>query len=338
MSMHNSPLVSVIIRSYNQEHFVAEAIASALRQDYAHLEVVVADDCSRDATAEVVNNFDDPRVHYHRNEKNLGRVGNKRRALGELASGDWALFLDADDCLIHDSFLAEAMDLATRHKDLVMVAGGYARQERGGSRVVRLPALAGVRDGKEVFYDWNNSAFIHAATVYHRRRALDIDFYRLTVVGSDTESLLRLCLHGHVALLHKAVAMWRLHEGNCTQTLDFATHVKDGLRVFESAAEYALETGQEPARVASWLQGYSVKYLDDYLGKLLLETLQPQDNDKNAQRNLRELRGYVNTKFKSLPPRSRPALHLRLFAILGPRLYTGLFQAKKRLRDLLLGG
>ena len=57
--MHR-PLVSIIVSSYNYErvHF-SEAIASALSQTYAPLEVIVVDDGSTDASRQVIESFGD---------------------------------------------------------------------------------------------------------------------------------------------------------------------------------------------------------------------------------------------------------------------------------------
>ena len=51
--MNNSPLVSIIIPSYNYERFVGEAIESALRQTHTAVEVIVVDDGSTDGSRAV---------------------------------------------------------------------------------------------------------------------------------------------------------------------------------------------------------------------------------------------------------------------------------------------
>lgn len=57
------PLVSIVIPAYNNEQYIAETLRSALSQDYAHYEVVVADHSSIDATAEIIAGFaGDPRL------------------------------------------------------------------------------------------------------------------------------------------------------------------------------------------------------------------------------------------------------------------------------------
>ena len=45
-----SPLASIVLLTYNQEHFVEEAFLSLLNQDIDNVEIVVSDDCASDAT------------------------------------------------------------------------------------------------------------------------------------------------------------------------------------------------------------------------------------------------------------------------------------------------
>src|SRR5574340_595951 len=72
------PLVSIMIPTYGQEEVILKAVDSALAQDYPNLEIIVADDASPDCTSQLVATRKDPRLHYHRNPTNIGRVANYR--------------------------------------------------------------------------------------------------------------------------------------------------------------------------------------------------------------------------------------------------------------------
>jgi len=70
VSMHkeaSSVRVSVCIPSYNGEAFIAEAITSVLAQNLQDFECLVVDDCSDDATLEIVNSLSDPKIRVCRN-------------------------------------------------------------------------------------------------------------------------------------------------------------------------------------------------------------------------------------------------------------------------------
>lgn len=89
-------LVSIIMPSWNTAQFIGESIQSVLDQTYQNWELIIVDDCSSDNTDEVVSSFHDERIHFLKNEKNMGAALTRNRALRE-ADGEWIAFLDSDD-------------------------------------------------------------------------------------------------------------------------------------------------------------------------------------------------------------------------------------------------
>lgn len=91
------PLVSVFTTAYNAELYIAQCIESVQAQTLAAWEMIIIDDASTDATAQVVQRYlDDPRIRLLQNRQNLGPAGGRNRAL-EAAQGEWVAILDADD-------------------------------------------------------------------------------------------------------------------------------------------------------------------------------------------------------------------------------------------------
>ena len=122
------PLISVLIPTFNQQTYVAEAIRSALDQDYPDIEVVVCDDASTDSTAETLRAFENhSRVSVHTNAANLGRTGNYRKCLFELARGEWAIVLDGDDYFSDTGYLSKAMKAALAEPDVDLVFANAVR-------------------------------------------------------------------------------------------------------------------------------------------------------------------------------------------------------------------
>jgi glycosyltransferase involved in cell wall biosynthesis len=95
----NEPVVTVAIPCYNYGAYVAEAVESALRQTYTHIEVVVVDDGSTDDSAAIVGGFGE-RVTLVR-QANAGLSSARNRA-ATVARGTFVVFLDADDMLAPD--------------------------------------------------------------------------------------------------------------------------------------------------------------------------------------------------------------------------------------------
>lgn len=94
--MSQTPLVSVVIATYNMGLYLSDAVASVLGQTWDNLEIIVVDDGSTDDTAKRMQAFaGDPRVRYIPTE-NQGQPKAKNRGLKE-AKGDFIAFCDADD-------------------------------------------------------------------------------------------------------------------------------------------------------------------------------------------------------------------------------------------------
>lgn len=73
-------MVSVVMVAYNAERYIGEAIAGVVKQRRSFdVELLVLDDCSTDATADVARRMDEKFpgvIRYVRNERNLGSQGN----------------------------------------------------------------------------------------------------------------------------------------------------------------------------------------------------------------------------------------------------------------------
>jgi glycosyltransferase involved in cell wall biosynthesis len=91
-----TPLVSVIVPTYNRADLVSRAIESVLDQTYDNFELLVVDDASTDDTETIVRSYDDERVTYFCHQKNR-RVSAARNTGIEQASGQYLAFLDDDD-------------------------------------------------------------------------------------------------------------------------------------------------------------------------------------------------------------------------------------------------
>gem|GEM_PF-1265426 len=100
-------LVSVIIPSFRQPHFLERAITSCLEQDHDQLEVVVVEDCSMDASLGVAASAArrDERVRIVSCAEN-GGLGRARNIGIAHATGDLLCFLDSDDYLLDCSISA----------------------------------------------------------------------------------------------------------------------------------------------------------------------------------------------------------------------------------------
>jgi glycosyltransferase involved in cell wall biosynthesis len=124
---------SVVIPTWNYAHYLPRAIESVLNQTGQDCEVVVVDDGSADDTPAVVERFQrwTPRVIYQTFSESRG-PGAARNYGVKLSSGQYILFLDADDALQPDAVNA-ATEAIRRDPALDFVWGGHIQLNADGT-------------------------------------------------------------------------------------------------------------------------------------------------------------------------------------------------------------
>ena len=115
----STPLVSVVIATYNRPGNLAVAVESVLRQSYPHFEILVVGDACTDNTEQVVRLIDDSRVRWHSLDKNSGSQSLPNNIGIANARGKYLAYLGHDDIWLpnHLSVLVRAME-----KDRLSVA------------------------------------------------------------------------------------------------------------------------------------------------------------------------------------------------------------------------
>ena len=90
----NTPLISVVMITYQHEKYIAEAIQSVLEQTFGNFELVVVNDGSTDKTDEIIRSFQDHRISYIRQDNQGPSAASNNGILAargtyiELMSGD----------------------------------------------------------------------------------------------------------------------------------------------------------------------------------------------------------------------------------------------------------
>lgn len=95
--------VSVIIPIYNVEEYLEACLESVVKQTYNHLEILCIDDCSNDRSLEILKKYakKDERIVVLKNSENCGQAHTRNVGITH-ASGEYVLFVDADDVICED--------------------------------------------------------------------------------------------------------------------------------------------------------------------------------------------------------------------------------------------
>lgn len=219
-----SPLVTVIIPVFNCASFVAEAIESALLQDWPHKEVVVVNDGSTDDSLTVLRGFGD-RIRVI-DQKNAGPPAARNQGIAA-ALGAYIAFLDADDVWIQGKLSAQVRHLEA-HPDVHTVFTNWHVWEPGTDGRFRYP----LEIERLLVADQIDEA--NSGWLYHRL-LLDCELLTTTVMlrasmvrqiggfdlslwnGDDYDYWLRASREGKIAKLQSVGALYRCVPGSVSR-------------------------------------------------------------------------------------------------------------------------
>lgn len=151
--MTNSPLVSVIIVTYNSSGTILETLDSVRNQDYNNIELIVSDDHSSDNTIQVcndwINTYKD-RFLYCKivtSPKNTGVTANVNRGW-RACHGEWVKILGGDDLFLPHA-ISEVMNFVSSEKEIIVSQYNEFTQEQGKIQIGELHPKPEIK----VFYD-----------------------------------------------------------------------------------------------------------------------------------------------------------------------------------------
>ena len=136
------PRISIIVPVYNKQKQISRCIESVKSQSYKNWELILIDDGSTDNSAFIIQSYlSDSRISYFYKEN--GGVSSARNMGIKKASGEWIIFLDADDYFLSNA-LFTLLDFALSNGTLIAAANFYVEhnakrygQCEGRKRVVK---------------------------------------------------------------------------------------------------------------------------------------------------------------------------------------------------------
>ena len=125
--MNKAISFSFIMPAFKSE-FLSKAIESILRQSYSLFELIIINDASPDNIKEIVNQYQDERIRYEENKKNIGGkdlVANWNHCI-QYANNDY-LILATDDDTFDPDFLSEAVKHIEKYPDTNLIRSGVKK-------------------------------------------------------------------------------------------------------------------------------------------------------------------------------------------------------------------
>jgi glycosyltransferase involved in cell wall biosynthesis len=233
-----SPLVSVVIPTWNAARFLGEAIDSVLAQDYPRVELIVVDDGSTDGTQALLADYG---ARFARvAQPNQGQSAALNRGWAQ-ARGDILSYLGADDRL-HPAAVRRAVETLAAHTDCVMSYGDYELMDERSQRLRRVetPPYDYARMLADLVCAPGPGVFIHRAA-HEAAGPWDSALHQFP----DLDYWLRLGLVGPFRRIPEVLASFRVHEASQSFAADPA-RVDELMRVVRGI----YDSGRLPSSLA----------------------------------------------------------------------------------------
>lgn len=254
------PLVSVIMPSYNAEHYIGEAIESVLCQTYKNWELLAIEDCSSDHTLDVIRSYQDERIRVFCNSENLGIADSTNRGILE-SRGKYIALLDDDDIAEKDRLMLQVAYLE-QHPQADILGGRTTLIDEKGNVVERLKEPRNnPKYIKAVLLfscmDFMNSTamirkeFILHNNLYYRNGCYGMQDYRFYMESSKI---------GTITTINEFLLRHRIHNNNETEK-NLRDHKKERAEVYAQFQRYSL-----------WKSGYRLREEAlDFINRMLAE-------------------------------------------------------------------
>ncbi|MCB9458841.1 MAG: glycosyltransferase [Anaerolineaceae bacterium] len=211
MSQSASPLVSIVMPTYNGKKYMAEAIQSCFDQTYPHWELVIVDDASTDDSPEYIARYVamDDRIRSIRHEANKKLPGALNTGVRNM-KGAYYTWLSDDD-LLRPNALAFMVNYMETHPDVDLMFTDYSEIDTEGKPIRRIT----VGDPQEL-------GIHNVIGVCHLRRKEVFDkvgYYAEDLfLAEDLDIWVRSMIQCKIMPVHEDLFLYRQHPRSLTST------------------------------------------------------------------------------------------------------------------------
>jgi glycosyltransferase involved in cell wall biosynthesis len=243
MTDPTTPLISIGIPTYNRANsYLKHALRSAVNQTYQNIEIIVSDNCSTDNTESVVQEFNDPRIRYYRQNENRGPLNNCNFCL-EQSRGKYFLLL-LDDDLIDDDFLSTCMDAVKCPDEPGIVLTGARQIDSAGNVLSATHNTVSGYSTADFILGWfdNKVPLYLCSTLFNTKGLKQLGgFHSKTNMYEDVVAYVQLAAkYGRVDIF-AIKASYRRHDSSHGITTSYYAWCEDSLYLLDIMCEVAPE-------------------------------------------------------------------------------------------------
>lgn len=203
------PLVSIVLPTYNGAKYLAEAVESCRAQTWPNWELIIVDDCSTDATPDLIRSLaqQDPRIRSVRHERNRKLPAALNTGFAQ-ARGEFLTWISDDNAYRPEALAEMAAYLLARPEVGLVYTDSMVVDENGRPlRVRRVPEPETLLERDPV--GWS---FLYRRAV---RESVG-DYAEEFFLSEDYDYWLRVSMRFRLAPLHKDLFLYRQHGSSLT--------------------------------------------------------------------------------------------------------------------------
>ena len=203
-----SPLVSILMLTYNRAQFIEAALQSVFAQTYPEWELIIIDDGSTDNTAEVIARFPDKRIRYLKHTENLGLLIRRQESVHS-GTGKYIAILDSDDLWLDPQKLEKQVEYMEQNPTCAVIGTFAATLTESGERqaVLGYPTTDDTLRPRLLC----GSQFTHSSVMMRMETIKKTAGYRFPL-AEDFDLFMQLGQHGTLANLPLVMTGYRIHQ------------------------------------------------------------------------------------------------------------------------------
>ncbi len=222
--MIKSPLVSIVVPSYNHASFIEKCIECIINQDYDNYELIVIDDGSTDNSDETLSRLHKKYGFYLEFNKNQGLAKTLNRGFKEIAKGKYFACCASDDYWLPNKLTLQVEFLET-NPDYAMVFGkAIVIDENDNTMEERTESTNRLLEGGNIFKQLLFLEFHPPVNYLYRAKVIQkMGFFRENIWAEDFDMNLRIANQYAIGYINEYLFYYRVNNSIPSKNLNFKT-------------------------------------------------------------------------------------------------------------------
>jgi glycosyltransferase involved in cell wall biosynthesis len=224
--IRNKPKVSIVIVCYNSEKYIKIAIESVRGQKYKNWELIIVNDCSRDATQKIIERYKSKKIKIISLKRNVGAYKATNLAFKK-ARGEYIAILDSDDYSHPKRILSQVLELENDYNiGLVFTKYKIVNEH---NKLKKNKEFKLKKDFDSRFPCEN--LICNSSAMFRRKFIKQLGFYNKSYFYSyDYYFYLKIFMVSKIKLINKFYTYYRIHENQRTIKMKEKIIIQENIR------------------------------------------------------------------------------------------------------------